>query len=251
MDTNIFIPIIKYLPPVDGVFYTVRYDLHKLIRALDSIAEGYDIDFSEILCNIDRYVRKQNVQFLAIFGSFVYRMTNREEVSDIDIMIVHDGSYIFRSNSKPYMDVITLTEKDLTNPGLFELGLVGGGLLIFKDNERIRRQVKQMRKLFLEKHEEVLLDIASRDVMKEINSKRILKYLEDKTLISKIDEVPHLIYKDPTDIFHHPGPKYVKIVLSHHRFSDNEIAKLYDAVLKRRRVQKEVRSRLIKKIMNI
>ncbi len=246
------IPIVKFLPPVEEVFKSVNYNFHKLLKTLENVSNNKNGSMRTTLEFIDRYLKERRVEVVAVYGSSIYRMTTKEEVSDIDVLIVYNefiSPHKILQTKPPQVDVCIDSIMGIERlDSDFDKRMAGSGMILFKWSEYALDVIHELRELFVKEAVRLLTDLASRDLFKEINSRRILRYLNNPSdrLIRKIKESKPFLIHDPLEPFvTKTDPLETYRELRSQGFTNDELVEMLKAVLNRRRVKSKYKKRVI------
>jgi len=246
--------IITVIPPVD-IFVNVNINLHRFLRMFEDAIKEFGNELESVVRYINKLLTDKNVDSVFMFGSAIYRMLTKEEISDIDNFVVFK-EYIKKDmirNAPNKFQVIGETIYEIErhirseNYGLEER-IFSSEIVVLKESEEFQNTVYRMRKRFTEHWVEIMSNLMCRDVFKEITTKRILSYIKNEKLGEKIKNSNGFYYieGETEDV----PPHEVVNTMKNNNFTQDEMIEIFKAILRRRRVKPKYHDKIIEPVFS-
>lgn len=238
-------PVITVLSPVE-VFVNLNLNLSKFLKTFEEVIDHFHNSVEETVEYLRKILNNKNVDSVFLFGSAVYRMMTKEEISDVDFFVLfkdHPTRTLLLNHPNGFHMIsgdLNEMKRHLENNNYgFEEVIFASEIVILKRSENLKGITYEMRKRFSSHWIEIMEGLMCRDVVKEIHSKRILKYIEDdEKLRDKIENAKGFTYSSPAmgEVSSYPS-HLLATKFKNNNFEIDEMVKIFKAVLKRRRVK--------------
>jgi len=247
-------PIITIVPPVE-IFTNINIDFRRFLRMFEGIIKEFGNDLDETIKYINSILKDKNVDSVFMFGSAIYRMLTKEEISDLDNFVIFK-EFIKNDmirNAPNKFQIIGETVYEIErhirseNYGLEER-IFASEIVILKESKTLDRTIYEMRKRFTEHWIEIMSNLMCRDVFKEITTKRILSYIKNEKLGEKIKNSNGFYYieGETEDI---PSHQVVN-TMKNNNFTQDEMIEIFKATLRRRRVKPKHHDKIIEPVFS-